>query len=73
MVIQQDPSNCAKECQLHWAEPREVKDNFYKLSKTNGKSAKHSYLREKNLNPALLAVETFHENLDMNWLSKKNI
>ena len=23
--------NCAKECQLNWAEPREVKDNSYKL------------------------------------------
>ena len=27
--------NCAKECQLNQAKPREVKDNSYKLSKKN--------------------------------------
>ena len=27
-------SNCAKECQLNLGEPREVKDNSYKLSRT---------------------------------------
>ena len=37
-------SNYAKECQLNRAKPREVKDNSYRLSKTNAKSAKHSYL-----------------------------
>ena len=26
-------SNCLKECQLNREEPREVKDNFYKLSR----------------------------------------
>ena len=34
-------SNCAKECQLNSAEPREVKDNFLE---TNSKSMKHSSL-----------------------------
>ena len=34
-------SNCAKECQLNLAEPREVKDNFLE---TNSKSMKHSNL-----------------------------
>ena len=33
-----------KECQLNRAKPPEVKDNSYKLSKTNDKSAKYSYL-----------------------------
>ena len=37
-------SNYAKECQLNRAKPREVKDNSYRLSKTNAKSAKHTYL-----------------------------
>ena len=32
--------NCAKECHLNRAKPREVKDNSYELSKkTNGKKA----------------------------------
>ena len=35
-------SNCIKECQLNRAEPREVIDNSYKLSRSQ--SAKHSYL-----------------------------
>ena len=36
--------NCEKRCELNRAEPREVKDNSYKLSKTNGKNAKHNCL-----------------------------
>ena len=35
--------NCAKECQLNWEKPLEVKDNTYKLSETNDVSTKHSY------------------------------
>ena len=41
--------NCAKECQLNREKPQEVKGNSYKLSKTNGKSAKHIYLPPTNL------------------------
>ena len=36
--------NCARERQLNQVKPWEVKENSYRLSKTNGKSAKHSYL-----------------------------
>ena len=37
-------SNCAKERQLNRAEARKLKDNSENFLKTNGKSAKHSYL-----------------------------